>query len=166
MAKAKKTTVKAQKTPKATKTPKKVVKAVKNQVPVIDASDQIYNLMEVLIGKASDDVDAKSGTVGDFIDEVMDVSLSGLYHSLFNLKYYGGESDSIIEHVVSTLNNFDSDDEFPSYFDDDCCGDICLECAAKMALECPECKRLQEEAAAAESTEAPANPTDDSNLLN
>ena len=167
MAKAPKT-VKTPKTkaPKATKAPAKAKKTpkAKKQEPVIDASDQVYNLLEKLTDEASDEVIRKEGTTGDFIDAAVEINLNTLYHALFNLKFYGGDTDCIEEHVSSILEDFDNDEEFPLWHDgfdddDDCCGDICNECAAKMQAACPECRRLQEEAdaeaAAAEKTEEP-----------
>lgn len=153
MAKATKT-IKTVKAPKATKAPKKVVKtkkAVKKQKSALDASDQLYDFIDKLTDEASDEVIKNDGTIGDFIASANYVALSALHHSLFNLKFYGGDNEHILNYVTSLLEDFDNDPEFPAWddgFDDEecCCGDICNECAAKMQSECPDCRKIQEEA--------------------
>lgn len=161
---------KAPKAPKAPKAAKKASKA-KKQVPVIDASDQVYNLLEQLTDEASDEVIGKNGTTGDFVDAAVEINLDTMYHVLFNLKFYGGDTDCIKDHVSSILEDFDNDEEFPLWHDnldddddDDCCGDICNECTAKMQAACPECSRLQEEADAEAASSA--EKTEESKLLN
>jgi len=64
---------------------------------------------------------------------------------LFNLRFYGGTTEIITEHVKAILNDFDNDEEFPAWddnFEHDC-GDICNECAAKMEEEVSEKSKLE-----------------------
>lgn len=111
-----------------------------NTVVKANASDQIYDFLEKLSDQAHNDIMNKEGTVGDFIESAVGISLSALYHSLFNLKFYDGNNEIIIEYVKTILEEFDADQDFPSWSDEyECdCGDICNECAAKMEEEASE----------------------------
>jgi len=67
---------------KTSKQKKSATKAVKKSTKKVkaNASDQIYDFLEKLVDEASEDVMQKEGTVADFVNSAVDISLSALNH--------------------------------------------------------------------------------------
>jgi len=100
----------------------------------VSEEDQIVNLIDKLIEKKT----KKAVTAEDYVNSALEIIDHTFFHVLFNLAYFGCDTQLVVDHVKETLYNFSADAEFPTFLKMleensegccDCCSDCCSDCS-------------------------------------